>query len=132
MPIAIGIAMSSANTELNTVTMNRSRMPKRRLSASLVTNSVLVKKLAWLACSDGIARISRNSAISAMATTMVAPAARRWTGRCVSPRRPSPLFEARRLPVRFGRHLRSIPDLPWARGADEPTRSIWCQHASCC
>ncbi|SLH19601.1 Uncharacterised protein [Mycobacteroides abscessus subsp. abscessus] len=44
MPTPIGTAITSANTELNTVTMNRSRMPNRRLSGSLVLNSVLVKK----------------------------------------------------------------------------------------
>ena len=73
--MATGTASSSANTELSTVTMNRSRMPNRRLSASAVMNSALVKKLALLARSDGTARMSRKIAISAMAMTIVAPAA---------------------------------------------------------
>ena len=75
MPIAIGTAITRAKSELSTVTRNRSRMPNRRFSASVVANSELVKKLALFACSDGIARISRNSAISTIATMIVAPAA---------------------------------------------------------
>src|SRR5690606_1827627 len=59
--------------ELSTVTMSRSLMPKRRLSGSVVSNSVLVKKLTVSALSEGTARISRNSAISAIAATMIAP-----------------------------------------------------------
>ena len=47
--------------------MNRSRMPNRRLLASAVLNSALVKKLAWLAPNDGTARISRKIAINAIA-----------------------------------------------------------------
>ena len=99
MPIAIGTAMISANTELSTVTMNRSRMPKRRLSESVVRNSVLVRKFAWLACSDGIALTIRNSAIRAIAPMMVAPAAIAMDLKTVSPHRPSPCFKADPLPV---------------------------------
>jgi hypothetical protein len=41
----------------------------------VVSNSVLVKKFAWFTRSDGIARISRNVAISTIASTIVHPAA---------------------------------------------------------
>lgn len=75
MPTPIGTATISAKIELSTVTMNRSRIPNRRWSAFVVENSALVKKLASLAMTEGTARINRNSAISAMAPTIVAPAA---------------------------------------------------------
>ena len=88
MPIATGTAMTRANTELRTVTMNKSRIPKRRLSGSLVRNSVLVRKFAWLACSDGTALMIRNSAIRAIAPMMVAPAAVAIALNTASPQRP--------------------------------------------
>ena len=50
-------------------------MPNRRLSASVVENSVLVRKLAWFAASDGIACASRNTAISTMDRTITRPEA---------------------------------------------------------
>ena len=75
MPMAIGTAITKAKIELSTVTRKRSAMPNRRLFASVVTNSELVMKLTLSAASDGIARISRKSAISAIAPMIVAPAA---------------------------------------------------------
>src|ERR1700739_1684513 len=75
IPTAIGTASSSALTELSTVTMNKSRMPNARWSAFVVLNSALVKKLAWFARNDGTARTNRKIAISAIAITIVKPAA---------------------------------------------------------
>src|SRR5258708_18080271 len=92
MPMAIGTAMIRAKIELSTVTWKRSRIPNRRLSASVVLNSVLVMKLAWLAPSDGIARISKNSAIRPIAPMMLAPAAMATDLKTRSPQRPSPLL----------------------------------------
>ena len=61
MPIAIGTASTSANTELSTVTMNRSQDTEPpRCCASVVLNSALVKKLASLARSEGTARINKE------------------------------------------------------------------------
>ena len=54
--------------------MNRSRIPNASLLPSVVLNCALVKKFAWLARSDGIARIRRNIAISTIATMIVEPA----------------------------------------------------------
>ena len=62
MPIAIGTAITRANSELSTVTWNSSAMPKRRFSASFVTNSELVKKFALLTRSDGTARLAQLQA----------------------------------------------------------------------
>ena len=61
--------------ELSTVTMNRSRIPNASFAGSLVLNSALVKKFAWLARNDGTARSNRNVAISPIAITIVDPAA---------------------------------------------------------
>ena len=103
-------------------------MPNRRLSASVVLNSVLVRKLTWSAASDGIALTIRNSAISAMAAMIIAPAAIAIEWKMVSPRRLVP-------PLRddrgwwFGRHggdlLRSAVG---SSQVDEPTAvGVWCQ-----
>ena len=46
MPMAMGTAMTSAKTELSTVTWNSSAMPNRRLFSSVVLNSELVMKFA--------------------------------------------------------------------------------------
>ncbi len=72
IPIAIGTANTNAQIELSTVTMNKSRMPKARFFASVVSNRALVKKFAWFTRNDGTARSSKNTAISTIATTMVA------------------------------------------------------------
>ena len=45
-------------------------MPNRRFVASVVENSVLVRKFTWSAASDGIACTSRNTAIRTMDTTI--------------------------------------------------------------
>ena len=74
IPTAIGTANTSADIELSTVTMNKSRIPNARCSAVVVSNSALVKKFAWFARSDGMARTNRNTAISTTATTIVEPA----------------------------------------------------------
>src|ERR1700739_4823401 len=87
IPTATGTATSKAVTELSTVTMNRSRMANARWSALVVLNSALVKKFAWFARNDGTARTRRNIAISAIAITIVEPAAaannlNSWSPRC--------------------------------------------------
>ena len=92
MPMAIGTAIISAKIELSTVTRNRSAMPNRRLSGSVVTNSELVMKLALFACSDGIARMRRKSAIRPIAPMIVAPAAIAIDLKTRSPHRPPPSF----------------------------------------
>ena len=102
MPMAIGTAITSAKTELSTVTRKRSAMPNRRLSGSVVTNSELVMKLALLACSDGIARMIRKSAIRAIAPMIVAPAAIAIDLKTRSPHRPSPAFSPELLPGLVG------------------------------
>ena len=89
MPTAIGTARTSALIELSTVTMNRSRIPNASLLGLVVLKSALVKKFAWLARSDGTARSSRNTAISAIATTIVTPAATASDLNSRSPRRPA-------------------------------------------
>lgn len=87
IPTATGTAKTSAVIELNTVTMNRSRIPNARWDALVVSNSALVKKLAWSARSDGTARTNRNTAISTMAITIVEPAAAATNLNSWSPRR---------------------------------------------
>ena len=86
MPTETGTASASANNELSTVTMNKSRIPNARLSTSVVENSVLVKKLTVLACKDGMARTRRKKAINAMKITMVAPEATAIALKIASPR----------------------------------------------
>src|SRR5579859_124984 len=88
IPIATGTARTRAKTELSTVTMKRSRIPNARFSASLVLKVALVKKFAWLARSDGHARINRKIAISAMAMTTVEPVATASDLNARSPKRP--------------------------------------------
>ncbi|BEL58010.1 hypothetical protein Isolate57596_49390 [Mycobacteroides abscessus subsp. abscessus] len=88
--MATGTAITKAKTALSTVTMNRSRMPNRRLFSSVVLNSALVRKLALSARSEGTARISRKIAIRAMADTIVAPAAVARPLNSCSPQRPEP------------------------------------------
>lgn len=75
IPTAMGTASTSALSELSTVTMSRSRMPNASRCGSLVLNWALVKKFAWLTRNDGTARSNRNTAINAIATTIVNPAA---------------------------------------------------------
>ena len=65
-------------------------MPNRRLSESDVLNSELVMKLALFACNDGTALMIRNSAISAIALMIVAPAANAREPKIRSPHRPPP------------------------------------------
>ena len=90
MPIAIGTAISNANSELRMVTWNSSAIPNRRLSESVVLNSELVMKLALFACSDGTACTIKKSAMSAIAPMIVAPAARAREPKIRSPHRPLP------------------------------------------
>lgn len=92
--MATGTANVSANPALSTVTMNKSAIPNARWSPSDVRNRLLVKKLSWLAISDGTACTSRNTAISAIAMTIVAPAANATALKIRSPSAP--------LLVRFG------------------------------
>ena len=75
IPTATGTANTSANDELSTVTVNRSRIPNDSFAGSLVLKSALVKKFAWFARNDGTARSNRNVAISPIAITIVDPAA---------------------------------------------------------
>ena len=75
IPTATGTASTRAHIELSTVTMNKSRIPNASWSPSVVSNCALVKKFAWFARNDGMARISRNIAISRIAITIVEPAA---------------------------------------------------------
>ena len=121
MPIAMGTAITRANTELSTVTWKRSRMPKRRLSESLVTHSVLGTKLAWLACSDGIALMIRKSAIRAMAPMMVAPAATAMDLKTVSPQRLPPCLNADPVPGLVGMSGVSPICVGSSGLSDEPT-----------
>src|ERR1700682_6532175 len=92
--MATGTASSSANTELSTVTANRSRIPNARLAASEVLNCVLVKKFAWSARSDGTARINKKTAINTIAMTIVEPAAIATALKSRSPSRPVPALMA--------------------------------------
>jgi len=80
--------MTSAKTELSTVTTSRLRIPKRNLLTSLTTKSSVVKKLAWLARKAGTACTSRNTAISTIATMMEMPEAVVRLRKTMSPRRP--------------------------------------------
>ena len=74
MPSATGIASSSANTETNTVTWSRSRMPKGIAEVSVVTQLPLKrKKFASLRASAGTARHSRKMPIAAMMATIRTP-----------------------------------------------------------
>ena len=110
IPTAIGTANTSAVTELSTVTISRSRIPKASLAASLVLKSALVKKFAWLARSDGTARSNRNIAISPIAITIVDPAAAATNlnsrSPCHSPARVTPSARA------WSRSDRSGPKAP--------------------
>ena len=67
-------------------------MPKRRLPASEVENSVLVKKLALFAISDGIACTSRKIAIRPMDTTIASPDAVASREKMTSPRSRAPVL----------------------------------------
>jgi len=73
MPIEVGTASSSANAELSTVTVSRSRIPNCRSVASSVRNAWLVKKLTLSTRSDGTALISRKTAIKTMKATKMIP-----------------------------------------------------------
>ena len=87
IPIATGTANAMAQSELSTVTMKRSRIPNARLLLSVVSNSALVKKFAWLARSDGMAWTSRKIAIRPMAIVIVEPATAATDLNSRSPRR---------------------------------------------
>ena len=75
IPIATGTASARAASELSSVTINKSRMPKARCCGFVVSNLALVKKFASFALKDGMARTNRNTAISTTANTTVEPAA---------------------------------------------------------
>lgn len=75
IPMATGTASSRAKSELSTVTLSRSRMPKRRFSGSVVFHSEEVKKLIWSAITDGTDWATRTIPIIPMRATMTAPAA---------------------------------------------------------
>ena len=121
MPIAIGTAIISANSELRMVTCNKPAMPNRRLSESVVLNSELVMKLALFACSYGTACTISNSAMSAIAAMIVAPAARAREPKTLSPHRPLPRRPAGDFPdPSVGIAVDTIELCPAGRGAEVP------------
>ena len=114
MPMAIGTAITSAKIELSTVTRNRSAMPNRRLSASVVLNSELVKKLALFACNDGMARIKQEQ--THQGDRPDDRRAGRNGDRPEDAVTPATAACLQRLTASWsGRHLGSIADLLWAR-----------------
>ena len=125
MPMAIGTAINSAKTELRTVTWKSPAMPNRMFVSSDVTNSELVMKLAWLAPSDGTARMSRNSPIRAIAPMMMAPAATATEPKIRSPHRLPPGRNADPGFCTVGSMLGILGVSPIPRGLvgvdDEPT-----------
>ena len=92
---------------------------------------MLVRKFAWLACSDGIALMIRNSPIRAIAPMMVAPAAIAMDLKTVSPQRSVASLQGRSRPGLVG-IFEECPDLLWARRSlpTSPRGRIWCHSHS--
>jgi hypothetical protein len=77
--------------------MNKSRIPNARCWAFAVSNVALVKKFAWFALRDGMARTNRKIAISTTAATTVDPAADAMVRKIRSARPSARVFRAVRV-----------------------------------